>query len=365
LASDQQLNDDTCPRTQFREDLLCKMKQWQKKGGQLILCLDANKNIYRGQLGRQLTHLHGLGMKEVIGDFTAKILGATYFQGSMPIDAIWTTSDATVANACMMPVGYGVGDHHLFVVDFATPLLVGTGCMHKIIHPALRQLNTRIAGCAQQYNKALKRNIVRHCLLERMVNAASSDETKEAILEQLNKLDKEGEAYMKHAEKKWRKLKSGRIPFSPEASLWIRQCQVYRSLLRWHAGKIQNRGNLKRTSRQCQIKAPFQLSVEDIKLRLRICKEKCKYFRKHGRRHRQQHLNRCLEAAQDREDEVAEHQILAISKREKDRAFWQRLNFALGKHIRGRSVRAVQVEDGAGGVIDHETEERVQEAIFN
>ena len=26
------LNDDTCPRTQFREDLLRKMKQWQKKG---------------------------------------------------------------------------------------------------------------------------------------------------------------------------------------------------------------------------------------------------------------------------------------------------------------------------------------------
>ncbi len=34
-----------------------------------------------------------------------------------------------------------------------------------------------------------------------MVNAASSDETKEAISEQLNKLDKEGEAYMKHREK--------------------------------------------------------------------------------------------------------------------------------------------------------------------
>ena len=41
------------------------------------------------------------------------------------------------------------------------------------------------------------------------------------------------------------------------------------------------------------------------------------------------------------------------------------LNFALGKHIRGRSVRAVQVEDGAVRVIDYETEEGVQEAIFN
>jgi hypothetical protein len=69
--------------------------------------------------------------------------------------------------------------------------------------------------------------------------------------------------------------------------------------------------------------------------------------------------------AQDWEDDVAERQILAIIKREKDRAFWRRLNFALGKHIPGRSIWVVQVEDGAGGVIDYETEEGVHKATFN
>ena len=83
---------------------------------------------------------------------------------------------------------------------------------------------------------------------------------------------------MKHAEKKCRRLKSGRIPFSLEALLWIRQCQVYRSLLRWHNGKLRNYGNLCRTARRCQINAPFQLTVEDIKLCMSICKEKCDYF---------------------------------------------------------------------------------------
>jgi hypothetical protein len=107
------------------------------------------------------------------------------------------------------------------------------------------------------------------------------------------------------------------------------------------------------------------LTVDDIKLRLWICTVKCDYFWKHGKWHRWQHLNQCLERAQEQEDEAAELQILTIIKREKDQAFWQRLNFALGKHIRGRSVRAVQVEDGAGGVIDYNTEETVHQAIFN
>jgi hypothetical protein len=39
--------------------------------------LDANKSIYLGEMGRELTDLHGLGMKEVVGEFTTKQLGAT------------------------------------------------------------------------------------------------------------------------------------------------------------------------------------------------------------------------------------------------------------------------------------------------
>jgi len=56
--------------------------------------------------------------------------------------------------------------------------------------------------------------------------------------------------------------------------------------------------------------------------------------------------------------QTAEQNILAI-------IFWRRLNYAIGKHVRGQSVRVVQVEDGAGGVLDFDTEEAVQEAIFN
>jgi hypothetical protein len=97
----------------------------------------------------------------------------------------------TVANACMMPVGFGVGNHQLFVIDFITTMLVGSG-LHAIVRPALHQLNTKIEGCAQQYNKTLqlRKNILQHPLLERIVAAASSAKSKEAISAKLNKLDK-------------------------------------------------------------------------------------------------------------------------------------------------------------------------------
>jgi hypothetical protein len=71
-------------------------------------------------------------MKEVVGEFTAKQLKATYFRGSKSIDRIWATGNLTVTNACIMPVGFGVGDHQLFMIDFATTRLVGSGS-HTIV----------------------------------------------------------------------------------------------------------------------------------------------------------------------------------------------------------------------------------------
>jgi hypothetical protein len=64
-------------------------------------------------------------MSEVVGDFTGKKIGPIFFQGSKPIDGIWATPDLVVIHACIMPAGYGVGDHHLFVVDFQEGSLIG------------------------------------------------------------------------------------------------------------------------------------------------------------------------------------------------------------------------------------------------
>jgi hypothetical protein len=93
-------------------------------------------------------------------------------------------------------------------------------------------------------------------------------------------LDAELGDYMQYAEKRCRKIKSGRIPFSPKTSLWICQTQVYRSLLRFYAGRICNWGNLKQLAQRCNIPDAFSLSIQEIYFCLKACVNKCKYFRK-------------------------------------------------------------------------------------
>ena len=76
-----------------------------------MVCIDANENIYTQALGKMLTDPKGLGMVKAVGAYTGKKIGPTYFHGQKPIDGIWTTPDITIANACVMPAGYGIGDH--------------------------------------------------------------------------------------------------------------------------------------------------------------------------------------------------------------------------------------------------------------
>ena len=138
-------DDETCPRIRFKEDLIKQLKKWKEQGARLIVCLDCNDHIYKKGVGKALTDEESLGLKEVVGEFTGKELGATFFRGNKPIDGVWASEELEVVGASVMPVGYGVGDHRLFVVDFSTRSVVGK-VPKTVVRPSSRRLNTRIGG---------------------------------------------------------------------------------------------------------------------------------------------------------------------------------------------------------------------------
>jgi hypothetical protein len=227
-----QWKDLTCPRKQFHDDLMTQLNKWQQEGDRLVVCLDANEDIYKKSLRKSLTKKDGLNMSEVVGDFTGKKFGPTFFQGSKPIDGIWATPDLVVTHACIMPESYGVGDHHLFVVDFQEGSLIGKASF-RIKQFTSRRLDTRVSsGAMQKYLTRLEDSLDCHRLIERLGKLHTAHKSKQAFRKGLNKLNKQSKEIMLNAKKKCRCLKSGQIPFSPEAALWIWCTQVYCSLLR-------------------------------------------------------------------------------------------------------------------------------------
>ena len=120
-----QEKDRTCPRKRFRNDLIKQLILWRKQGDRLIVCMDVNEEIYLKSIGKALVETNDLDMIEAVGNFTGRKIGATFFRGTKPIDGVWVTSDVVITGACVMPAGYGIGDHRLFVLDFLTSSLVG------------------------------------------------------------------------------------------------------------------------------------------------------------------------------------------------------------------------------------------------
>jgi hypothetical protein len=329
------------------------------------VCIDANENIYTQALGKMLTNPEGLGMVEAVGAYTGKKIGPTYFRGQKPIDGIWTTPDITIANACVMPAGYGIGDHRMFIVDIHTSSLVGDGPPRER-RAASRRLNTRLPHVAKKYIENLESNLKRHRLIEKLGEAHMTGTSREDVQGKVTKVDKDSLQFMKHAAKKCRKLKNGRICFSPESVIWIKREQIYNSLLQYKLGnKNKNRGNLKRAARRNGIQHPFQISTEELKIRLEMCDERNNYFRENGSRYRKKHLLQRVEVARREGRHEAVKTILTIIKREQDRDFWRRLNYTCGK-TKGGSPTSVQVSAGGDDqYTEYTTQESVHKAIWS
>ena len=60
-------------------DLIKHLETWREEGARIVLCVDTNENIYDKALGKRLTITVDLNMKEVVGSFTGKKVGSTFF----------------------------------------------------------------------------------------------------------------------------------------------------------------------------------------------------------------------------------------------------------------------------------------------
>ena len=67
-----------------------------------------------------------------------------------PIDGVWATRDMEVVSAAALPIGFGVGDHRMLVIDVTTSSLVGFQ-PQQIKHPMARRLNSRIPKAKKAY----------------------------------------------------------------------------------------------------------------------------------------------------------------------------------------------------------------------
>ncbi len=109
-----------------------------------------------------------------------------------------------------------MGNHRMFMINFQEESLVGKELVW-VQQFAGRRLNTKVLSwAAEKYVKQLKESIGQHRLVKRLLSLYTRYKH---IQRALNKLDRQSRELMIHVEKKCRRIKSGWIPFLPEAAL--------------------------------------------------------------------------------------------------------------------------------------------------
>jgi hypothetical protein len=129
--------DLTCPLTLFQRNLIKQIKTWRESGDKIILFMDHNEHVINRPLGKELGNRNGLDLQEAVVQHTGTSPGATFFRGSKPIDGIWISNNLDISNACVMPFGYGVGNHRAFVLNVPLESLIGMDPV-KIVQPVGR-----------------------------------------------------------------------------------------------------------------------------------------------------------------------------------------------------------------------------------
>ena len=125
----------------------------------------------------------------MVGAFTGEKISTTFFQGTKPIDGIRATPDVVMTGACVMPAGYGMGDHQMFIVDFIISSLVGNS-PPRIACAGTRRLNTNIHGAASRYTADVEEHVLRHKEIQHYGQAHESSPEKQAAKCKYDKIDR-------------------------------------------------------------------------------------------------------------------------------------------------------------------------------
>ena len=359
----------TDPRKLFQEDICDMMLKWRADKARIILMMDANDPVNRGQFCKRLTH-PDLGMREAVHSVTQGQGPKTYYKGKDAIDGIWVTQDIEVISASYLPFHADIGDHRPVMADLTTTSVLGND-LPRLVYPRARRLNAKVTRIRERYTDALEKLVSEHRLYERLqaLEQAASFPVSREVKEALEKFDRQLTDFMIRAEKGCRKLHSGDYEFSPKVKALLDKCHAYKALLRIRQTKSRrglrrkgNKGNAYRFARRCGIAHGRSRSTKALVEEFRACKEETKRHLAQSPWMRRQFLTDKLREALQKHDSEEAQRVKDILRNENQARQWAGIRRGLNQKRTG-AFSTVEVPQPKGPPIKCTVKEDVEAAI--
>ena len=243
------------PRIQFLTDLEAELTRWINKGYNLIVMLDANKDV---QCGKTKDTLNGLGLKEIFEEAVpnTKFVMQDRNKNGIPIDSIFTSPNIYPTKCGYKEFGEGcLSDYRVLWFDINLANILGKSTT-LIKNQERKNVNIENPRAVEKYNFMLK-----------------SELDKENLFNQLFDLEEEAE------EEEWSKLLEDNFNAIMDQQQLVRTCVVGRASLKT-SGRVAWSPKIQKLKDNIEVwkllwKNSKQMNISSRKLQQLIKQTKC------------------------------------------------------------------------------------------
>ena len=330
------------PTAAFWEDLARDIVKWQSEGNQLVLMGDWNEDIVNGNLTEWMSTF---GLKEAVTGIHGSNPPPTFHRGSDAIEGIVVSPSVTIKKAGYLGFGDIPGDHRGIWIEVPHKSILGYK-MSEIPHAYARRLKMYDPRIVARYLDHLDMYLSAHRVYTRLRALKSSyhpgDPLTTAQAKEFEDLDKIRDKGMKYAEKHCRKLRMGKIQWSP-ALQYARDTITVWKLIRRRLKKCKvGARRIIRLKKKLKMKGNTNLSLLAVEAKLAKSYEKYKVCKQNDKILRRDFLESLAEAKAAAGNIKASTALQGILHREETRSMYRQIGYATKKRQYGTTKIQIQ-----------------------
>ena len=343
------------PLTCFDRDLRNLITSRIEDGHKIILMGDFN--VPMNEENTFTNMLRDIGLNEIITQkYNPEKGRTTYKYGSSIIDGIWTTDNLDLVQGGYEDILSHSSDHCWVWADFSIESVLGHN-LDPFTKPISRKLNCKLPRVKEKFQKVLDHEYDRHKLQQRIETYIEkhtneykqTGEITPAMKQEYDKLLQISENAIKYADKKCKKARTGKVPFSPTTKKLQGSIVIWKSILRYRLRRKRNLRLLTRQSKRWGFTEKWRdLSIPEIKQRIKTAKLQYKRFKPTASEERRTFLGKLAQDYADRDGDGKdkEHFLRALIRQEDEKASFGRIRIAM-KPARS-SVTRIEKENSDG-----------------
>ena len=260
------------PRQAFLQDLRRNLQAAYDAGDQILLAMDANEPSLWTPVNPISEAFSGLATVDLHLDRHDRATApATHNRGSRPIDCVLGSTSLSGSASGYLPFGSGPGDHRPLWVDLSTYSIFGTGS--RVHQPtSARKLQCRDPRVMKKYQTALRGHYDTHRLATRafalesqvLASASSSSGLSPSLASEWESLDQLRLQGIREAESNCRKVRTGKIPWTPALSKALAVHRFWDRFYTRSIGRHVSLSYLRRLASQAGISIPSAMPPDEI-----------------------------------------------------------------------------------------------------